>query len=214
MGLAGAADTRSVAGHVRSRLTAEEGVTLPEMIVTMAIGTVVLFAISIFVSVAMSHNNTVTDRVAAMDELDTGILRLQDDIRQAYGITPTAASGKVDTATLTLKLPVNTGSTITLHDVKWDCSQTGSTAGTHRCTRQNMTAGGGVERIIDDVTTDPTTAFSVVAPVSGGTNLPTVDFALSRRVNAKQAPVTQRSSATPRNCQTRALQADGTCQFP
>lgn len=190
--------------------------TLPEMLITMGVGIVVLFAVSIFVSVAMSHNNTVTDRVGAMDELDLAVNRLQDDIRQAYAISPsvTPAQGKVDTPTITLKLPVSSGAAIALHTIRWDCSVVVPATSRHRCTRTDTTAAGPAEVLIDDLTSAAATTFSVVSPVSGGSNLPLVEFSLSRQVNSRQAPVTLRSRVTPRNCQTRALQSDGTCQFP
>jgi Tfp pilus assembly protein PilV len=204
-----------VAAQVRI-LAREGGFTLPETLVTMVVGIVVLLAVSVFAALAMSHNTTVTERVGAMDQLDLAVNRLQDDVRQSYAVAPavTQAQGKVDSATLTLSLPVSGAAGIALHTIRWDCSAAGSDPGTSACTRQDVTSAGPAETVLDDVTTPPATAFSVVAPVSGGGNLPTVDFSLSRRVNAKQAPVTLRSSVTPRNCQTRALKVDGTCQFP
>jgi len=192
------------------RVHAEDGFTLIELMITIVIGLIALFAVLAFIVESQVHNNRVYDRVSATDESALGLQSLQDSLRVAYSISPAPTSGTQTSGTLTYTGLVQEGSSYLLHTYTVDCTGAGTAAGTSRCTRTDTTDGTG-DTLVDDVVGSTDSIFTVHA--AGSTGLPRVDIVLTRRTRDDRPPVRLQSSVTPRNCQITAT-TNGACPFP
>lgn len=190
--------------------SADDGFTLPELVLTMVIGLIAIFAVGYFVAVSQRQNNDVFDRVGAVDETSLALKNVQADLRTAYKITPMPASGTTSSGTLGYQAVVSSGGSYTLHTFLLDCTVAGTVSGTFKCVRTDQTAGTSTV-VLQDLTSPVSSTFTVHAP--GTVGLPRVDISVTHRVTGNGPTVKISSSVQPRNCQTTAL-VSGACTFP
>jgi prepilin-type N-terminal cleavage/methylation domain-containing protein len=188
----------------------DDGFTLPELLLTMVIGLVAIFAVLYFVVASQQQNNDVFDRVGAVDETSQALKNVQNDLRTAYKITPMPASGTTASGTLGYQAVVSSGGTYSLHTFLLDCTVAGTTAGMYKCVRTDQTAGTSTI-VLENLTSPVSSTFTVHAP--GTVGLPRVDISVTHRVTGNGPTVKISSSVQPRNCQTTAL-VSGACSFP
>lgn len=188
----------------------DDGFALPELLIAMVIGLVALAAVLFFIASSQQHNEQVFERVGAVDDTSLALKRVQDQLRQAYKITPTPATGTAQSGTLTYQAIVRTGASYGLHSFLLDCTQAGATSGTYKCVKTDQNTGTS-EVILADLVAPTASVFTVRAPGTNG--LPRVDLTVTHRIVRGGAKVRLTSSVQPRNCQTTPLTA-GACPFP
>jgi prepilin-type N-terminal cleavage/methylation domain-containing protein len=180
----------------------ERGYTLTEVLLVCSIGSVVLAAVIVFIAHSLQQNNVTAGRIDALDRTTAGIDRMQRELRQAYDILPhkatASASSSIDALVYVQASPASAVST-TQHTVRYDCDNAGTVAGTHRCTRQDVTAGTAATTVLDGLTNDPGDVFTLI-PATAPAVIQSVRLNLQVRISGANHPLTLASSVTPRNC--------------
>lgn len=180
------------------RIADQRGATLVDTLVVAALSIVVLGAVVGFVAAAARHNLSTTSRVDAIDRASIGLERLQTDLRQALELRP-AQTTPTPLSTIDVRRWVRTSGAPEQHWVRLDCTATGTVAGTHACTRTDVTAGGRAVRVLDGIS-GSTAIFTLRPRPASGAAMAPVDVRVVTRAKGRAHDVTLQSTVTPRNC--------------
>ncbi|UTI64359.1 prepilin-type N-terminal cleavage/methylation domain-containing protein [Paraconexibacter antarcticus] len=192
----------------------EAGFTLVELLVTMLVGVVILFAVLSLLDGSAVHELAVAGRVAGTDDADQTIARIGDDVRQSFAVAPWTSSPTTPSDTLDLQvLTRQSDGAIALHTIRWDCAAPAGAA-TWACVRRDLTAGTADQPAPGQFTVSGVSAFTVLAPVSGAGGLPSVRVRLSAPIASRPATVDFDTTFVPRNCQTIPLTVGSDCPWP
>ena len=192
--------------HARQPAGGQAGAVLTELLVGVAVGASVLFAIVVFVEQSLTQNNVTTRRVEALHGATQSFELMQRDLRSALEVSPAPpASGTTTTSAVVLRVWVPASTGAAQHRIKYDCTGAGTLSGTHSCQRidQGLWSATPVnsapQPIVDSITGDPSTVFTIHALVAPAA-LPTIDVAINEKVKGATNPISLLASITPRNC--------------
>jgi hypothetical protein len=170
-----------------------------EVVVGVAVGVIVLFAIVVFVERSFVQNNVTTRRIQALHGATQSFELMQRDLRSALQVTPAPpATGVTASSYVTVRVWVPTSSGPVQHSVKYDCTAAGPTSTTHSCSRTDLTSNS-TQTVIDRVSGDPSSVFKIRALVAPAA-LPVIDVDLNEEVEGATNPIALKTSVTPRNC--------------
>lgn len=190
-------------------LADQRGTTLIDLLLVAALSTVVLGAVLGFVAASARHNLSTTARVDAIDRASFGLERIENDLRQALEIGP-AQTVTTRSAIVDLRRWVRTASTPAQHWIRIDCTETGTIAGTHACTRRDVTAGTPPARILDGIS-GSTAIFTLRPRPASGAAMAPVDISVVTQAKGRAHVVTLQSTVTPRNCADGIPSGETTC---
>src|SRR5439155_16158431 len=143
--------------HRRQPAGGQAGAVLTELIVGVAVGVSVLFAIVVFVEQSLTQNNVTSRRLEALHGATQSFELMQRDLRSGLEVSPAPpASGVSYTSAVRVRAWVPSGSGQAQHWIKYDCSAAGSTSSTHSCTRKDE-ADNSTQTIVDAITCDTST---------------------------------------------------------
>jgi galactokinase/mevalonate kinase-like predicted kinase len=151
-------------------MSAEDGVTLIELVIYMLTSAVVMTAIVGFLIVTFRQQNDISSKTTAKNRAEQGFQQLVNDL-EAADTDPTISSS-AGTTTLSFQLPTP-GSGATQSQVTWTCTGSMTTVGT--CTRvlvNLITATTATRTEIVGVESLTPTAYNVSSPPTAIT-LPT-----------------------------------------
>src|SRR5438067_841506 len=156
--------------HRRQPAGGQAGAVLTELIVGVAVGVSVLFAIVVFVEQSLTQNNVTTRRIEALHGATQSFELMQRDLRSALEISPLPpASGTITTSAVVVRVWVPTSTGVAEHGIKYNCAADGATSATHSCQRIDEGPWGPPpvdstpQPIIDAITGDPSTVFTIHA---------------------------------------------------
>jgi hypothetical protein len=170
-----------------------------ELMVGVAVGVSVLFAVVVFVERSLVQNNVTTRRIQALHGATQSFELMQRDLRSALEVSPAPpASGTTPSGTLTVRAWVPTSSGAAQHSITYNCTAAGATSTTHACVRTDN-ATGSTQTIVDAISGDTSAIFKIHA-LAAPAALPTIDVEVNEQVKGATNPITLKTSITPRNC--------------
>ncbi len=132
----------------RGRCALERGYTLIELLIVMALSTVVVGGPMAFVVLSLTQQNVSSSRSAAVEQESVGLSRLTRDLRQVVPSTTSTFTwnntGTTATASLTLPVP-GTGGAST-ETVLWTCTAAVPPLTPGTCTRQ-VNGGAAISEV-------------------------------------------------------------------
>lgn len=213
--LKGEADQEPLPGRVR----AEDGFSFPELIVASVVTLIVAVAVMAIIGVSFRQNQNQYDRVVAVDEARTGLLKMTSEIRSAVALE-SVSSTHVD---VLIEVPGDLDDPY--HWIRFKCvgnaANSNGLGGT--CSRQDKTEhsggdcddsgnGPGCVVILRRVTKQDTDPFDEpcdnYAPATNEEKHfcvkqnRTVQFSVFQIVAGAENPIEMRSAVTIRNCLT------------
>ena len=148
----------------RDRLSDERGYTVIELVVVMALSTLVVAAPLFFIVLSLQQQNVSSSRSVAATQVQTGLERLTRDLRQVEPSTTTTFTWSGTSASATFTMPVPGTQGASTESVTWSCTF----GATGTCTRQVGT-GTAVKEIanVESVSFAPVDASGSVLGGSG-----------------------------------------------
>ena len=136
---------------IRGRLTAQQGVTLVELLWYIILSLVVVVAPLYFIVTSIRQQNNVSSRTSAARQAESGLEQMVRDLRQAMSqdasgnpLSITVSNPTSGTTAISFDIPTP-GSDTTPQTVLWTCPSSGATAA-GSCTRK-LGTGAAVSEI-------------------------------------------------------------------
>jgi Tfp pilus assembly protein PilW len=136
--------------HIRRRLTAQQGVTLVELLWYIVLSLVVVVGPLYFIVTSIRQQNTVSSRTSAASQAQSGLEQMVRDLREAMSqdasgnpLSITVSNPTSGTTAISFDIPTP-GSDTTPQTVLWTCPSAGAAAA-GSCTRKLGTASAATE---------------------------------------------------------------------
>ena len=124
----------------------ESGVSLIELLVTIALALVVIGLPMTFIIVSINQENVGVSRVAATNQAELGLQQLTRDLRNVSPSTTTTLTWSASAATVSLTLPYPGSGGANTESVSWTCGF--SSQGTGTCSRA-VTYSGSTTTVVE-----------------------------------------------------------------
>ncbi len=189
--------------QMRTKLRAENGVTLIELIVASTMTLVIAVAAMGLLLTGQRQQTGQQTRVDSLDRARDGIERMTREIREAARIDAPAGGGSGQV--LDIRAPVTATGGSELRLIRYDCSQASTLGnGLRKCTRAQETGAGtgalgAPVTVVDGITnTDVFTAAAGAAPRA-------VTVRFNQRAAGSPNPVSLLATIAIRNCTVTGL---------
>lgn len=205
-------------GRRRGFVRADDGFSFPELIIVSVVMLIIAVAVMAIIGVSFRQNQNQYDRVVAIDEARTGLLKMTSEIRSAVALESVSAQ------VLDVQVEVPEDPTNPYHWIRYKCvgNDQGSSSGLGgTCSRQDKTinsggdctdtgTGPGCTVILRNITKQGVDSFD--EPCEGYDAATTeekhfcvkqnrtVQLSVFMLVEGAENPIEMRSAVTIRNC--------------
>lgn len=165
--------------RITSRMGAEDGFTMIELLIASALALVVAGAALTFMVFAFRQQNDISSRSVANDQAEAGLQQLTRDLREATTSLSVSTSGTTTSISFSIPTP---GSPGTPESVSWTCPSTSAIAiGT--CTRALVGVSKveitGVQSMAFTAYNNASPPMTLSLPVTSATNVSAVAMTLT-----------------------------------